>query len=170
LQYKIVGDSLDLAAMEGGGAAADDVKKLAVVEGDASPEAVGGDGGAVESSKAAAGARNTGVETSVIGSVAVGSVVAAMADVDADESATGGGKADAGACSVACAEAASAVMVSADLVEEASSSASLKAVADLLGAPESGDVCEVKGDMQMEVSALSLILGFDYEFLELLVG
>jgi hypothetical protein len=37
----------------------------------------------------------------------------------------------------------------------------LKAVADLLGAPESGDVCEVKGDMQMEVSALSLILGFD---------
>jgi hypothetical protein len=83
--------------MEGGGAAVDDVKKLAVVEGDASPEAVGGDGGDVESSKAAAGVRNTGVETSVIGSVAVGlvvvgSVVAAMADVDADESATGEGR------------------------------------------------------------------------------
>jgi hypothetical protein len=106
------------------------------------------------------------VEASVIGSVAIGlvavsSVVAAMADVDADESATGGGKANAGACSITCAEAASAVMVSADLVEEASSGAALKAVPDLLCAPASGDVCEVKGDMQMEVSALSLILGFD---------
>jgi hypothetical protein len=135
--------------MEGGGAAAGDLKKVAVVEGDASPEAVGGDGGVVESSKAAAGARSTGVETSVIGSVAVGSVVAAMADVEADESSTGGWKADAGACSVACAEAASAVMVSADLVEEASSGVALKAVADLLGASASGDVYEVKGDMQM---------------------
>jgi hypothetical protein len=48
--------------------------------------------------------------------------------------------------------------VAADLVEEASSSAAEKAVADLVAAPASGDVWEVKADMQMEVSALSLFL------------
>jgi hypothetical protein len=49
---------------------------------------------------------------------------------------------------------------SADLVEEASSSAAEKTVADLVAAPASGDVWEVKADMQMEVSALSLIFWF----------
>jgi hypothetical protein len=51
--------------------------------------------------------------------------------------------------------------VAADLVEEASSSAAEKAVADLVAAPASGDVWEVKADMQMEVSALSLFFALD---------
>jgi hypothetical protein len=137
--------------MEPGRAAAEEVKMLAVVEGDARPEAVGGDGGAGEEKKTADGARKTAVETSVIGSPAVGPVVAATADVDGDESATG--KGDAGD---AAADGAAAVTVVADLVDQAEPSAALKVVADLIGAEASGDVCEVKDDMQMEVSALSV--------------
>ncbi|XP_051230605.2 uncharacterized protein [Lolium perenne] len=131
--------------MEPGRAAAKEVKMLAVVEGDARPEAVGGDGGAGEEKKTADGARKTAVETSVIGSPAVGPLVAATADVDGDESATG--KGDAGD---AAADGAAAVTVVADLVDQAEPSAALKVVADLIGAEASGDVCEVKDDMQME--------------------
>jgi hypothetical protein len=83
------------------------------------------------------------VESSIIRSVVVGTVVAATADVDA------GG------------DAAAAVKVASDLVEEASSSAAVKTVADLVAAPAAGDVSEVQADMQMEVSSLSLLFAFD---------
>jgi hypothetical protein len=58
--------------MEAGGATADDVKTVAVVEVDASAEAVGGDGGAGESNKTTVAARTIAVEASVIRSVVVG--------------------------------------------------------------------------------------------------
>jgi hypothetical protein len=142
--------------MEPGRAVAEEVKMLAVVEGDARPEAVGGDGGAGEEKKTADGASKTAVETSVIGSPAVGPLVAATADVDGDESATG--KGDAGD---AAGDGAAAVTVVADLVDQAEPSAALKVVADLIGAEASGHVCEVKDDMQMEVSSLSAFFDFD---------
>jgi hypothetical protein len=144
--------------MEAGGAAADDVKTVAVVEVDPSAQAVGGESGAGGSAVAA---RTTAVESSVIGSVVVGTVVAATADLDAGESATGGGDGVAEASSIACGDAAAAVKVAADLVEEASSSAAVKTVADLVAAPAAGDVSEVQADMQMEVSSLSLVFAFD---------
>jgi hypothetical protein len=75
--------------MEAGGAAADNVKTAAVMEVDASAEAVGGDGGAGESNKMAVAARTTTMEASVIGPVVVGPMVVATPDLDAYESATG---------------------------------------------------------------------------------
>jgi hypothetical protein len=114
--------------MEAAGVAVglDDLENLAAVNVAASAEAVGGEGGGGESSITAVAARSTVVDASVIGSVVVGPVVAARADLDAEESA-----------------------------EEDSSSLAEKAVPDLLAAPASGDVSEVKPDLHMEVTARS---------------
>jgi hypothetical protein len=137
----------------------DDVKKVVVIDVAASEEVVGGEGGVGESTMTAVAARSIVVDASVVGAAVIGPVVAAQADLEAVESATGRGEGDAGASTIAGVDVAAAVIGAADLVE-ASSALAEKAVADLDVKQASGEVSEVKPHMQKEVMVVSDFICF----------
>jgi hypothetical protein len=130
------------------------VKKVVVVDVAASEEVVGGEGGVGESTMTAVAARSIVVDASVVGAAVIGPVVAAQADLEAVESATGRGEGDAGASTIAGVDVAAAVIGAADLVEASS------AVEDLDVKQASGEVSEVKPHMQKEVMVVSDFICF----------